>query len=168
MPWVGSKASNSESINIPKEPMRSTLSRRKPSFRWSLDQLQHDEAHCCWLGKQLDDKERGVTRKRINCRNNWAAISARSRTGRRPKMRLNMPPFLLQPIFGTLDAEIKYFSTIFLKSNSNLWYFYLRSGSRVNARFSNAWIINLKWKILIFNAMPTDLSFWTIDPASEA
>ena len=63
MPWVSSKASNSESINIPKEPMRSTHSRRKPSFNCSRDQLQHS-LHCCWLGKQLDGKERRVTRKR--------------------------------------------------------------------------------------------------------
>ena len=96
------------------------------------------ESHCCWLGKQLDDKERGVTRKRINWIHNWAAISARSRTGRLLKLVINMPPFFHQPIFETLSLDKRLFFELVFTSVSRLWYFHLRSELRVNARFPNA------------------------------
>ena len=115
--------------------------------RWSANLLSADPTINCSARVALlltretawwQLERRGVTRKRIRRFLDGAAISARSRTGRRQKGVLKMPPFLLEPTFKTLGPHEKYFFELVCKRIWRLWYFHLRSGLKVNARLSNA------------------------------
>ena len=99
-------------------------------------------SHCCWLGNQLDDKERGVTRKRFNVTLSCDLSPLSNR--RRLKIHLNMWPFLLQPTFITLSLNKLLILAIIILKFVRLWYFNLRFEHIVNARLSNDELIRLK------------------------